>query len=51
MKELTLDYSKAFNISADELANMAGQVKDAHEKLTNKTCAGNDFLGWVNLPN
>ncbi len=51
MKELTLDYSKAFNISADELANMAGQVKDAHEKLTNKTGAGNDFLGWVNLPN
>lgn len=51
MKELTLDYSKAFNISADELAKMAGQVKDAHEKLTNKTGAGNDFLGWVNLPN
>lgn len=51
MKELTLDYSKAFNISAGELANMAGQVKDAHEKLTNKTGAGNDFLGWVNLPN
>ena len=51
MKELTLDYSKAFNIPADELANMAGQVKDAHEKLTNKTGAGNDFLGWVNLPN
>lgn len=51
MKELSLDYSKALNITADELAGMAGQVKEAHEKLTNKTGAGNDFLGWVNLPN
>lgn len=29
-------------------------LPQAHEvlnRLYNKTCAGNDFLGWVNLPN
>ncbi len=26
------------------------EIKSAHEKLTKKTGAGNDFLGWVDLP-
>ena len=29
---------------------MAEYVKEAHNMLHNKTGAGNDFLGWVNLP-
>lgn len=52
MKDLTLDYSKALGaVSPEELDNMAGQVQEAHRKLTDKTGAGHDFLGWVNLPN
>ena len=51
MEKLTLDYSKALGfISEEEIANLAGQVADAHDKLVNKTGAGNDFLGWVDLP-
>ncbi len=51
MKKITLDYSKSLCITDEEIENLAGQVAEAHEKLTNKTGAGNDFLGWVNLPN
>jgi len=52
MKKITLDYSKAaLAIRQEELDNMAGQIRDAHETLTNKTGAGNDFLGWLDLPN
>ncbi len=52
MKNISLDYSKAKAwISEEELLNIAGQVKEAHGKVTDKTGAGNDFLGWVNLPN
>ncbi len=52
MKNISLDYSKALGaFRPEELDIIAGQVKEAHETLTNKTGAGNDFLGWVNLPN
>lgn len=52
MKNITLDFSKAQAwVKNEELANMAGQVKEAHHKLMGKTGAGSDFLGWVNLPN
>ncbi len=37
-------------ISQEELNNMSSIVKLAHEALGNKTGAGNDFLGWVDLP-
>ncbi len=37
-------------ISNDELTNMNEYVKLAHAAVENKTGAGNDFLGWVNLP-
>ncbi len=42
-------YLKGF-LGAHEVGALEGQVKDAHEKLHNKTGLGNDFLGWVNLP-
>ncbi|MBR5236633.1 MAG: glucose-6-phosphate isomerase [Clostridia bacterium] len=51
MKDIALDYSKALtSIQPKELEKIAEQVKAAHETLTNKTGAGSDFLGWVDLP-
>lgn len=50
--KLKFDDSKLGNyINAEELNLMVPQVKLAHELLKNKTGAGSDFLGWVNLPN
>ncbi len=51
MKNIKLDYKSALNFfSEEEIANVKEQVKIAHNALHNKTGAGNDFLGWVNLP-
>ena len=50
-QELKLDLSKAKPYLAErEIAMLAPQVKLAHEQLHQKTGAGNDFLGWVELP-
>ncbi len=50
-KELKLDLSKTKPFIQDhELGMIAGQVKQAHDLLHNKTGAGNYFLGWVDLP-
>ena len=50
--KLRLDDSKLGSyINNDELNLIAPQVKLAHELLKNKNGAGNDFLGWLNLPN
>ncbi len=52
MANLQFDYSKALGfIGKHEIDNMTEYVKSAHDMLHNKTGAGNDFLGWVNLPN
>ncbi|HQD49955.1 MAG TPA: glucose-6-phosphate isomerase [Defluviitaleaceae bacterium] len=32
------------------MKNALWQLKDAHNMLHNKTGAGNDFLGWIDLP-
>ena len=37
-------------VSADEFSNIYPQVETAHRIVTDKTGAGNDFLGWLNLP-
>ncbi len=37
-------------VSDHEFAALEGQIKDAHEKLHNKTGLGSDFLGWITLP-
>ena len=51
MANLTFDYSKALPfVKQYEIDNLAKYVADAHEMLHNKTGAGNDYLGWVNLP-
>jgi glucose-6-phosphate isomerase len=50
-KHLTFDYSKALTfIGEHEIAQMEPAVRTAHELLHSGTGAGNDFLGWVNLP-
>ncbi len=51
MKNIILDYKSALNFfSEEEVLNVKEQVKAAHAALHNKTGAGSDFLGWVNLP-
>ena len=42
-------YLSAF-MNEEELDNIAVQVKAAHDALTDGTGAGNDFIGWVDLP-
>lgn len=37
-------------VGADELENMKPQVRVAQQTLQEGTGAGNDFLGWVDLP-
>ena len=37
-------------MNEEELDNIAVQVKAAHDALTDGTGAGNDFIGWVDLP-
>lgn len=50
-REVTFDYSKAAGfISPEEIQNMKGAVLGAKEVLVSKTGAGNDFLGWIDLP-
>ncbi len=50
-KNVTFQYDKASDfISAEEIKNIAPQVKVAHDTLMNGTGAGNDFLGWIDLP-
>ena len=51
MAKVTFDYSKAAPfISKEEVENMKKLVLDAKEVLVSKTGAGNDFLGWIDLP-
>ncbi len=49
--KVTFDYSKTSNfISEEEITMMKKQTLDAKEVLVSKTGAGNDFLGWIDLP-
>ena len=50
-KRVAFDYSKtsAF-ISQKEISYMKKLALDAKEVLVSKTGAGNDFLGWIDLP-
>ena len=50
-KEVVFDYSKATGfISAEEMANFKKTVMSAKETLLSKEGAGNDYLGWIDLP-
>ena len=51
MNRLVLDhtYVQGF-VQAQNPANLAPEVKLAHERLHQGTGAGSDFLGWIDLP-
>ena len=50
-EKITFDYSKAIGfIGENEIAPMEKLVQDAREVLVSRTGAGNDFLGWIDLP-
>ena len=44
------DHYLASFIRPHEYERIADEVRTADAMLRNKTGAGNDFLGWVNLP-
>lgn len=49
--KVTFDYSKAAGfIGASEVEAMEKIVAQAKETLVSKSGAGNDFLGWIDLP-
>lgn len=51
MAKVTFDYSKATGFfTADEFENNKKAALAAKEVLVGKSGAGNDFLGWIDLP-
>lgn len=51
MSKVTFDYSKAASfIQEHEVESMKKLALDAKELLVSKQGAGNDFLGWIDLP-
>lgn len=52
MTTISFDYSKVVGqfINEDELKNMQPQVNSAHSLIKEQTGPGNEFLGWVDLP-
>ncbi|TCO10790.1 glucose-6-phosphate isomerase [Natronoflexus pectinivorans] len=51
MQKISIDIQKAGGfISLDEVKKQAGNVLACQQKLHDKSGAGNDFLGWMELP-
>lgn len=51
MSKVTFDYSRTASvISEEEVRYMGKLAEDAKEVLVAKSGAGNDFLGWIDLP-
>ena len=51
MAKVTFDYSKTESfISNDEVNSMKEIAENAKKVLVERTGAGNDFLGWIDLP-
>ena len=51
MTHVRFDYSKALTFFGEhELTYLSDAVKVAHHSLHEKTGAGSDFLGWIELP-
>ncbi|PRY82795.1 glucose-6-phosphate isomerase [Alkalibacterium olivapovliticus] len=52
MTKIKFDYSKVVGqfINEDELKNMQAQVTSADSLIKEQTGPGNEFLGWVDLP-
>lgn len=52
MAHINFSYKKAIPfVSEQELTQMNDSVAVAHQALHNKTGAGNEYLGWLDLPN
>ncbi|ONI39958.1 glucose-6-phosphate isomerase [Candidatus Epulonipiscium fishelsonii] len=49
MSNISIDFSNA-GIDCKEIQNIIPSVKLAHQMLNEKTGAGSDFLGWIDLP-
>ena len=51
MSHIRFDYTKASKFfNQQELDYLSPQIKLAHQLVHTKTGAGNDFLGWLDLP-
>ncbi|RDW20967.1 glucose-6-phosphate isomerase [Oceanobacillus chungangensis] len=51
MTHVSFKYDKALKFfNEQEIANLSDYVQTAHNQLHNKTGAGSDFLGWIDLP-
>ena len=51
MKSITLDINSALStVSRADIAALEPKATEALDKVISATGAGNDFLGWVNLP-
>ncbi|MEC9484719.1 MAG: glucose-6-phosphate isomerase [Candidatus Izemoplasma sp.] len=51
MKEISINLDNAIDfIHQNALDKAREEVKEAHQKLQNKSGEGNDFLGWTTLP-
>ena len=48
---VTFDYSRTANVIAEgEIASMKAIAETAKETLVSRSGAGNDYLGWIDLP-
>ncbi|WP_078392096.1 glucose-6-phosphate isomerase [Shouchella patagoniensis] len=51
MAQIQFDYSKALSFFGEhEIAYMQDLINAAHQSLHEKTGAGSDYLGWIDLP-
>lgn len=50
MKAITLDISQAEKFAPDQFKNLADAAAEALTDVNTGRAAGNDFLGWVRLP-
>ena len=51
MTHIRFDYSKALSFFGEhELTYLRDSVKVAHHSLHEKTGAGSEYLGWIDLP-
>lgn len=51
MNSIKLDISKIFEfVSRDEVYKFQDKIDNSYRSLVEKSGAGNDFLGWVDLP-
>ena len=50
MKELEFSNANALVVGPEQIDAMLDEARQSLEKVEKGTGAGNDFLGWVNLP-